>query len=182
MVLAEQLKPELLFFGKLEHLELIPLGRVGCPDPSKTTEHFVVVTNACGCGIASFSVDIPVVPSNLSDLKVQYGIGEWCRSRISLSNRSRFLVYQAPNQREASWVEALDTETGELGFIKQELEYLAYELHLNLKELEFGPERTDSCMSPNYEPECSHLPVILVQDLIERLHITNRSSRSARTR
>ena len=169
-----QNEPDVLFMGHLEKLELIPRGRPGCPEPS-APEGQIVVSNFCGCGTAEFRVEIPVKPERVDRYTVNYRVGEWCEPDIHLFRGAKFLVFKAP-ERPYRWIETVETSHGDQGFYPAQLDLLLYDLGIEPHEISFGPETTGLCEEAKGELECRQEPVILVRELIQKLHITKGST------
>ena len=172
--ISQQSVPEALFMGKLEKVELIPRGRPGCPEP-RGREGRVVISNSCGCGSARFRVEVTAVPERLRRYTVDYSIGEWCEPNIHLFSGARFLVYKAPN-RPYRWIEAVETNRGNQGFHRDQLDLFLYDFGIDEKEIVFGPETAGLCEEREGEVECTQEPVVLFSELVEIFHITKGST------
>ena len=167
---------EVLFMGNLEKLVLTPRGRAGCPEPV-APDGRITISNHCGCGSATFSISQAVFPLEMERYLLNYRIGEWCQPDINLFQGAKFLVFKAQGM-PYRWVEAIETEDGNLGFYSEQLDLLFYDLELAPGNLDFGPETVVLCENLEKPGSCENEPIVLATELLEFLHITRRSSRS----
>jgi len=170
---------EVAFLGNLEELVLIPRGRLGCPEPVAPNGR-ITISNHCGCGKATFSISNAVIPPEMEQYQFNYRIGEWCELNINLFQGAKFLVFKAAGMPHR-WIEAVETEDGNLGFYSEQLGPLFYDFEIDPENLNFGPETVELCEDPEEASSCSAEPVVLATELLEFLHITRRSSHSLRS-
>lgn len=168
-----QVVPEVLFFGKLEQLELVPKGRKACP-VEQSTENRVVISNSCGCGIANFQVLEASFPSQLRRYSAEYSIGEWCQTGINLFRGARFLVFKLPNSWGNRWIETLNPlsqsdDPFDHQILVSDLDYFFHVSGLDPDRIELEVESISDCSESETGADCPMSDVTSVGDFLHAI-------------